>query len=251
MGFEIELVYHKKENGKYNTEETKSLTKKIGDPFEDVPLEKLAAAILMQMARRDIMVIDVKITELKKQEIAFKEAADGIIIKNKKFTMESIAGALEQKDVVQTRRQQSVLDNINSDIGAAVPGEPMKPVRVAPQPEIVSPTGQAPKRVEIFDPQPDMVKAGIVKGKFTRGKRYPIFSEKRDDREAAAGRPLPILCLTIDDTGRQVYIPDVVFRPPQQALVGGNFDSPSPGNDGLMWDGLQEAGGIQDIRRGR
>jgi hypothetical protein len=241
IGYEVNYSYHKKEDGKYNTEETKTLMKKVGDPFEDVPLEKLAAAILMQMARRDIMVVDVKITELKKQEISFKETPDGVVIKNRKFTMENIAGALEHKEA-NTKQEQF------SDIGTEIPRTSQQ---IRPQVPITSPNGRAPKRIEIFDPQPDMVRAGLVKGKFTPGKRYPIFEEKRDERESNAGRPLPILCLTVDDMGRQVFLPDVVFRPPQQSLIGGNFDANSQSGlsgDGLAWDGVQQQSGIQDIR---
>lgn len=103
MGYEIKYMYHpRKEEGGYNTETKEEKTVKVGKPFDDTPLEKCAAAIMVQLARRDVWVVDVKVYELVKSEISFKEAADGrgIILKNKKYNLGSTAEALAE-DLVE------------------------------------------------------------------------------------------------------------------------------------------------------
>lgn len=264
MGYEVKYLYHNKndEGSGYDRENTEEIVKQIGDPFEDVPLEKLAAAILMQMARRDIWVVDVKITELKKQEIAFKESTDGdgIILKNKKFTLDSIAGALMQSQISQPiHPQQYAQPRQPLGIGAEIPGQPAPPPpqMQPPQRDIQVPAelqNMQVKKVEIFDPEPDMVKAGMIKGRLTPGKRYPIFEEMRDPREGQAGRQLPILYVTIDDTGKRVVVPEPCFRPPGAGLIGGNFQAqPQTAirGDGLSWDGVIGNNDNIDIRSGR
>ena len=51
VGYEIIYSYHEKQDGNYNKEETKTLKKKVGDPFEDVSLETLASSVMGQLAR--------------------------------------------------------------------------------------------------------------------------------------------------------------------------------------------------------
>ena len=87
MGFECCYYYHEKVDGDYNKEETKTFKKKVGDPFDDVPLEKLAASIMAQMARRDIWIVNVEIFELSKKPVNFKESKGGIVIKTKSFLL--------------------------------------------------------------------------------------------------------------------------------------------------------------------
>jgi hypothetical protein len=94
-----------------------------------------------------------------------------------------------------------------------------------------------------------MLKAGMVKGKFTIGKKYPIFSETRDPREATFGKELPILYITIDDLGRRMPAPSVVFRPEGRGLIDGDFGNGQTAvrGDGLIWDGAEKQDTI-DIR---
>src|SRR3989304_10587577 len=87
--FEIEYNYYKKnDDGTYNTNEIFHMKKKIGSPYEEIPYEKLAALIMGQLARRDIMVIDADIFEFTKKKISFKEATGGILIKGRKYSYE-------------------------------------------------------------------------------------------------------------------------------------------------------------------
>ncbi len=94
MGYEVCFVFHpRKEDGSYDHETKEEKIVKVGKPFDDTSLEKLAAGIMSQMARRDIWVIDVRVVELVRKEITFKECKDGrgIIINNKKFSFNESA----------------------------------------------------------------------------------------------------------------------------------------------------------------
>jgi len=253
MGFSVLYRYYERlPDGNYNKDEFKEMKRKIGDPLDDTTLEELASKILAQMARRDIWVQDVEIFEYEKKKITFKETPGGIVLKNKKFTLDTIGHSLEAKDItpVQTATAQSVPAHLN-------PGAPLPQVihqqQLQQREGIPVPSelqGQVPIRVEVFDPEPDMLRAGMVKGKFSPGKKYPIFSEVRDPREAIAGRELPILYVTIDDAGRRMVAPSVCFRPTQVGLIGGNFatnNAPAARGDGLVWDGVEQ-NDVLDIR---
>lgn len=101
MGFEVKYIFHpRKEEGGYNTEIKEEKLVKIGKPFDDTPMEKLAAGIMSQLARRDIWVIDVEISELVKKQVAFKESKDGkgIIIKGKRFSFNSAAEMVQEEE---------------------------------------------------------------------------------------------------------------------------------------------------------
>src|SRR5690606_33375022 len=93
LGFEITLKFHEEiSKGEYNKDELKTKTTKVGGPLEDVPIEVLAGKVIAQLARRNILVVDVEIYEITKKKISFKETSDGILIKNKKFRFDD--GAL-------------------------------------------------------------------------------------------------------------------------------------------------------------
>lgn len=279
MGFGVEYFYYERmEDGNYNKEQLKSMKRKVGEPLDDTPLDTLASKVLAQLARRDIWIYDIKIYEYKKQEITFKETKGGIILKNKKFTLDAVAHDLDAKEVqeqvpqvpqqlspqqiLQMQKLQELAMQMNA--GAPVPqkngnGQQLVPTqRPTPQGDgIVCPVelaGKMPIRAEIYDPEPDHLRAGLVRGKFTPGKKYPIFSEQRDPREQEAGRELPILYVTIDDNGKKTLTPGVAFRPVSGGLIGGNFESRpvqvrgASRGDGLLWDGVQEDD-MQDIRR--
>lgn len=106
MSFEIKYIFHpRKEDGGYNTDVKEEKVVKVGKPFDDTSLEKCAAAIMAQMARRDVWVVDVNVYELVKNEINFKESADGrgIILKNKKYHLGSTAETLAEDLVEETQ----------------------------------------------------------------------------------------------------------------------------------------------------
>ena len=59
---------------------------------------------MSQLARRDIWVVDVDILEFKRQKINFRETKGGIVIKNKKFSLDNDTNIImqEEQPVVQT-----------------------------------------------------------------------------------------------------------------------------------------------------
>jgi hypothetical protein len=108
MGFELLITFHpRKESGGYDTETTETNELKVGKAFEETPLEKLAGVIMGEMARRDIWVVDVKVVELVRKEIQFKESKDGkgIMLKNKRFSFNE-AAQLVAEDVLEVAAQQ-------------------------------------------------------------------------------------------------------------------------------------------------
>src|SRR4051812_34990904 len=95
MGFEVIYTFHERlESAGYNTEEKKTMKKRVGDPFEEVDLDKCAGAILAQLARRDIWVTDVEVFELSKKKVTFREAKGAVILKNKKYQMDGATAAI-------------------------------------------------------------------------------------------------------------------------------------------------------------
>lgn len=95
MAYEITYFYHERNpEGGYNIEDKKELKRSIGKAYEDTPLSQVAKSILAQLARRDIWVVDVKLKELVKREVSFKESKDGfgIVLKGKKFTIQDTEG---------------------------------------------------------------------------------------------------------------------------------------------------------------
>lgn len=96
MGYEVKLYFHpRKEEGGYDTSVKEETVIKVGKPFDDTPLERLAGVVMSQMARRDVWVLadETEVTELVKSKISFKECKDGkgIVLKNKKFSFNEAA----------------------------------------------------------------------------------------------------------------------------------------------------------------
>ena len=89
MGYEVIYYYQDKTKDGFS-EEIKSFKKRIGDPYEEFPIEKLSGAILLQLARRDIYVKNLEIFEITKKKIKFRETKNGIILNNKKFSFNNM-----------------------------------------------------------------------------------------------------------------------------------------------------------------
>lgn len=198
MGYEIKYTFHpRKESGGYDTDAKEEKTVKVGKPFDDTPLEKCAAAIMVQLARRDVWVVDVKVYELVKSEISFKEAADGrgIILKNKKYNLGSTAEALAE-DLVEEQIPQQLIgptatgmqphevaalqrqnrpesQQTNQDLSNLYSGNVSVPVKQTPRPKI----NQNKVIYEVyFEPLQWTNEARKNKLKFTEGRKYPVHS---------------------------------------------------------------------------
>ena len=90
MGYEVIFHYKEEEKSPQNgdrsySEEEKIKKIKVGNLEDDTPIEAVAGKIFAQLARRNILVIDVEIYEFTKKKLNYKETDDGFLIKNKKF----------------------------------------------------------------------------------------------------------------------------------------------------------------------
>lgn len=259
MGYEIILNYHEKVDGQYNKDETKQMKRKIGEPFEEVPLEVLAQKIMAQMARRDIWVLpDVEIYELKKQKVNFRETQGGVIIKNKKFLLDSETKNVAIQEVAET--PQPVTN------GLLVHSQQL-PHNQLPHNQLVpsngTPQRQRPIKFVIMDegvvqdvngdkvPVPLAVKrAGL---QFRPNERYPVFQEMddpRDKRVDVLGAPAldrKKVYVMWDDFKREITVSQDYFVNADIRLDKDSRHDPFssvPGGGGapkLMFDGEEDA----------
>lgn len=280
MGYEISYFYHERlEEGGYDKDETKVMKRRVGDPFDDLPLEKCAGAVMAQLARRDIWVVDVEIFELSRKKITFRETKGGIVIKNKKFAVGDEGNQnLVVTDLVEEQQQfhgqqaalmQMPMDTPGYQAPASeyqMPMDNSSPYGMVPD-TVVNDTGNGsngvgprtdfhphnqgklrPKRWVSFVPEPQMLAEVKQKQlKFTVEKKYPVF--------AAMLTPSGVgeIYKTIDDLGRQVNISDKYFVPAQQALVFDDvlrFSETQKDRDGgkLHWGGVVNDD-VPDLRR--
>jgi len=209
MGFEVIYKYHEKDDsGNYNKEVVNEMKKKVGTAYEDLPLEKLASVIMSQLARRDIWILpDVEIYEYKKTKISFRETKGGIVIKNKKFELDTDSNIV----VHEFTEGQPANAPINYTNGAMVPAQPPNN-----KINIAGPTGRPIKWVAL---DPDERNLGRVKGSglaFLPNKRYPVFMEAPDPK--SFGR---MIYTMLDENKREVTIFDDYFLNADQKMVQG------------------------------
>jgi len=233
MGFEVTYKYYTKKDGDYDKEETKSLKKKVGDPFEDVPLEKLAGAVMAQLARRDIFVVDVEIVELSKKPISFKEANGGVVIKNRKFLFDQASSLIiqevesppenNQMQVAQTASQNLAPPHPN---GSASLGRPIDFVIFSPE----------------LPQMPEVKKKNL---RLTPDKKYPVFGREQ--------MGMSTILKIVDDVGREQNVSDIYFVPGNIKLLADRelgFSETQKARDGgkLNWAGAVETNDMPIIR---
>jgi hypothetical protein len=243
MGFEITYFYKEADEfpGVYK-EEILSKTSKVGKFEEDVPLENLAGKIIAQLARRNILIVDIEIYEYTKKKISYKQTDTGISIRNKKFNFE--AGAVVSSDSEDDEELSRILENEElvdkikkvlspscSNSNSNVATKPLNSKRVL--------------RYEIYEPEL-LTKSKIEQRgyKFTVGKKYPIYSEIK--------KGIVINYITKDDTGREVEVGSDCFVIPP---VGLSFNDESPQYYGAqnsefdLWKNIKTEEVMPDIRR--
>lgn len=193
--FEVTYFYYDKTGDDYDKSETKKMVKKVGTPYEDVPVEKLAQLIMSQLARRDIFVVDVEIYEFAKHKVSFKETKGGILIKNKKFMLD---GTVEAVDEVQL---------VKEEVSKPRPQEQVSLQQL---------------RWEIYDPDPNII--GMLKYNLTPKKRYPILKEELIPQKTNISGVLTDMpsygYIVTDDAGRKCKVPSIHFVPEQIGLIG-------------------------------
>ena len=240
MAFEITYRYHPRleEGVGYDHDVTDEKKVKVGKPFDDTPLEKCAAAITAQLARRDIWVIDVVVYELVRKEISFKESKDGrgIVLKNKRFTLNSTAELIAE-DLVEVPTQ--IIPAPVQGNGELQPHEMMRPQSgesgesgdTGDTDNLYSNPNQAIVRRSIdtrninksrtlyqvyFEPYTNKAEAVALKLKFTEDTKYsvhqiiPSATGKLDAQQIA---------LT-DDTGQIVILDEKFFTTAGKGLLG-------------------------------
>lgn len=199
MGFEITFHYHdRKEDGKYNTDEKKSFSKNVGKKGEESSLDEAARVILAQLARRDIWVVDVGVHEFVRKQISFKETKGGIVIKNKKYSLDH--GTLEGEELPETLEVSVPQVRTNPVVSPNV--------SVTPKPTI-TPTGLvlAPPPPQIFRPHRDTKPEEIKKYKLSVGKKYEILGEKLQNTSEGP----TYVYLVINDEGQKSVVPSAHF----------------------------------------
>ena len=235
MAFEIIFHYYpySEENKEYDKSKSSKYDKKIGDIFDDVPIEKLASAILTQLARRDIFVFDVEIHELVKKKVTFKLNKSNIVIKNKKFSLAN------ESVIVQEIEADNLLPLKEELIEKKIIATPEKQVIIPNNKKLLK--DLKPIKTMIFSPS-DLK---YLKGKpwrFTPNKKYSIYKE----RMAPSG--IGMIFSAIDDTGRDVEVSDEFFISDTINLI--NEDAEVLKEDVLNWSGTKGFD-MPEIRGGR
>lgn len=211
MAYELTYFYHeKKPEGGYNTEERKELKKKVGNGFDDIPLEQVAGAIIKQLARRDIWVVDVEVSEYTKKPVSFKESTDGlgIVLKNKKFSLDHSATLVAQDISVDLVPEQAaptsstalVKKQVKGNAGLNLVEPPVNPNRIMYWAQ--------------FEPHPFTQEARTKGLKFTVGKKYPVHRAK--ENENGVGQ----IFYVTDDVKKMVQVDEKYFQVAGAGLVG-------------------------------
>lgn len=227
MGYEVIYSYHERIDGVYNKDETKTLKKKVGDPFEEIHLEKLASTIMGQLARRDIFVVGVEVFELAKKKISFRETDNGVVIKNKKFSFDKTTGDFSVQDIPDPSQVENHVQIQQTNQKFVYPHEQM-----AINKQSGSPSRRAIDTM-VFSPELPMIHEVKTKGfKLTVDKKYQVFSRK----SSVTGEILSI----VDDQDREIQISDKYFIPANVSLIADkelNFSEKSKDRDGgnLFW----------------
>ena len=239
MGYEVIYSYHEKVDGNYNKDEVKTIKKKVGDPFEDVPLEKLASVVMGQLARRDIFVASVEVFELSKKSISFRESDGGVVIKNKKFTFDHSVGF-------------SVQDLSVACVGnSTYPHEQVEKREIYPHEQLAiqkQTTGKPRKPIStvVFSPELPMLHEIKTKGyKLTVDKKYPVY--------AKSGSIQGEIYTIVDDLSREIKISDKYFIQAPVGLIGDNevnFSETQKDREGgkLFWGNASQEN-MPNIRR--
>ena len=109
--FEIKYFYKESAEPGFYKDEILTKTLKVGRFGEDISLEILAGKIMAQLARRNILIVDIEIYEYAKKKIKYKETDSGIIIKNKKFSFDS--GAVVESNLEDDEEVSRILEDEN------------------------------------------------------------------------------------------------------------------------------------------
>ena len=187
MGFEAIFKFREKtESGEFS-EEIQTKKVKIGSPYDEIDLDVLAGKVIAQLAHPKRMIVGVELYEFAKKQLSYKEADDGILIKNKKFKFDDgplvISGTNDEAPENTLAALLAANPQLLQQLGKFVnPGTEMvvwdddddRPrLPTTTPPHLKKRIRNKPIREEIFDPpHPDIVRNERT---LTKGKRYGIF----------------------------------------------------------------------------
>ncbi len=199
MGYEVVYYYHpRNDDGKWS-EEKAELKVEIGGPFEDVAKEKLVSAIMSQMARRDILIFDAEVWELRKTKISFKETKGGIVLGNRKYTFDGINISFQEV----------------KEVSLAPP--PALPAVQQNLPALPSVSNGKPIKWVTLDPdEPNLMKIKASGLAFLPDKRYPVLMEKAHPKKLGV-----MIYTVVDENKREVPVTDEYFLNADQVLQKG------------------------------
>lgn len=237
MGYEVVFSYKEAAAapGEYS-EEVKKKTCRIGKTTEDVPLETLAAKIMSQLARRNILIVDVDIYEYAKKKLGYRESSDGIVIKNRKFGFGS--GSVVEVEGFEESAEDEDFKPVPS---------PSKELADKSCPLVnKAPSKKRPIRYELYEPEPLAEAKARQKGlRFTMGKKYPVYSE--------SSLGTTVVYKTTDDAGRDVDVSSEYFVAIGSGLVeqddGPRYVGAEGRNEEINLWGRYESTEMPDIRR--
>lgn len=249
MGYECLFYFHERlEEGGYNKEETKTFKKKVGEPFEDIPLEKLAGAVMAQLSRRDIWITNVEVYEYSKKAITFRETTGGIILKNRKFLVDQGANVMAQ-DIVEAPSAPEQ-PQIHPHQLIQAPGHQQNGQGQHSSPPFYPHNGNQlrPIRWVTFSPELPLLAEVKQRGlRFTVDKKYPVFKEQQHPTG------IGLALTTLDDNGREQLISDKYFIPAEINLyadreIGFSEDVTKREGGKLRWDGMVDDPGMPKLR---
>lgn len=240
MGYEVVFSYKEagEKAGEYS-DEVKKRTCRIGKTTEEVPLEGLAGRIMSQLARRNILIVDVEIYEYAKKKVSYRESSDGIVIKNKKFGFAS-GGVVEVEGFGESEEEEQEFKPIPS---------PSKELADKSCPIVAKNLASPKRRIlrhEVYEPEPLAEFKAKQKGlRFTVGRKYPIYSEN--------SMGTTVVYKTKDDTGRDVDVSSEYFMAIGSGLVeqddGPRYVGAEDRKEEINLWGNTESVDMPDIRR--
>jgi hypothetical protein len=219
MGYEVSFSYYEKlkESFDYDRENLLNFKKVYGKATEDYPLEKLCQALMQQLARRDILIVDWEIYEFVRKKVTSRLTKSDLIIKNKKFSLKNnVVESLddyEEEDTALCCPVQKPAPPPVSSSPAVIHSAPAVNIAAPNRPiNLAAPVRQSDKIVKYMQFLPSKMLRPI--GKFTIEKTYPVF------RESLSNTGIGMMIETQDDAGQRVTVPDEHFVPAQTSLLG-------------------------------
>ena len=222
MGYEINYIYYDKlkDSFEYDRENQKNFKKVYGKATEDYPLDKLYQALMQQLARRDILIVEWEIYEFVRKKISSRITKNDLIIANRKFSMKNVILENTEESDYDVEKPPCVTD-LSCEVKApqkvmAQPVNNMPPINVAsPKPVNIASPNMA-KQSERVLKQVQFLPGRMTQpvGRFTVEKTYPVY------RETLSANGIGMLIETVDDVGNRVKVSDEHFVTVHQNLIG-------------------------------